>query len=530
MSMETNNNEIRINNWIRQHSKIPAGKHGDIDISGVNKEDLIEKLTTLYGRTLDVTEQEELYNVVGNKLDAKELGKLIDSVRKKIFIKPEKKSNNKEFQSLIADLKNGFYYSDRLAAASKLGDLGNLSAIEPLKHLLKNEKYQFLLIEAALALGKLGDNSGEELLINSLKSPAMDVPCKAAEALGKLGYRSAIEPLKNLLSNPEDYSCISAAKALYQLGDNSGISLLVSIAQNTETRVRLSAIEALGDLRISSAVNDLGSILMFERGTEYAACGPNEVSVHTIDALFKIAKSGNDLAVDHLISASCKGNRYAVFTLKSIGGTAVKKAVKALIRDFNKPKGHPYDPYHFRSSIPWALSALEDLSAVEPLKNALKNNDGNLYELIEVAKALFELGDNSGSEFLKGLLKNSKERDTRCNVAEALGDIGDHSAVSILRDSLKTTDDPILRFIICSALGNLRDTSSIPDLKGVLKNDPNSTVREDAARALGQIGDRSAEDQLKHSKKHDPDSRVRSEANNALRFIKQKNSTLNRSK
>jgi HEAT repeat protein len=102
----------------------------------------------------------------------------------------------------------------RRAAVEALDKLGDDRAVKPLAALLA-DKDSNLRSTAREALVKL---EAVDVLIEALKQSNPVARIEAARALGRLGDRKAIEPLNNLLQTETDESVKSAVKdALKQL-------------------------------------------------------------------------------------------------------------------------------------------------------------------------------------------------------------------------------------------------------------------------------------------------------------------------
>ena len=153
--------------------------------------------------------------------------------------------------SLINALKND-HITVRWVAAEALGKLGDKSAVDPLINALNDNN-----IFAAAVLGELGDERAVPALINALKNDHIKVRWVAAEALGKLGDKRGIPVLINALNHNEglvrwdavDESLVAwnAATALGELGDKRTVPTLMEILgdDNQDMEVKLEVMKAL---------------------------------------------------------------------------------------------------------------------------------------------------------------------------------------------------------------------------------------------------------------------------------------------
>ena len=145
------------------------------------------------------------------------------------------------------------------------------------------------------------------------------------------------------------------------------------------------------------------------------------------------------------------------------------------------------DDPHTRGAAATALGALGDRSAAQPLCDALKDDDAHTRG--SAATALGALGDRNAMQPLCDALKDSAPK-VRGSAATALGALGDRNAVRPLCDALKD-DDAHTRGSAATALGALGDRNAVQPLCDALKDDDAHT-RGSAATALGALGDRNA--------------------------------------
>ena len=141
----------------------------------------------------------------------------------------------------------------RMNAASALGEIGDKSAIPLLKEALK-DKSESVKIYAAMALYRIGDKSAIPLLKESLKDKDMKARMYAAMALGKIGDKSAIPLLKEALKDKDTVVRMYAARALGEIGDKSAIPLLKEALKDKNVSVRVWASSALGKIGDKSAI------------------------------------------------------------------------------------------------------------------------------------------------------------------------------------------------------------------------------------------------------------------------------------
>jgi HEAT repeat protein/Tfp pilus assembly protein PilF len=105
----------------------------------------------------------------------------------------------------------------RKGAAGALGWTKDLRAVDPLIHLLINDKDQFVRSNSASALARIGDKRAVEPLIKALGDKEDYVRKSAATALGSLGDERAVEPLTAALKDPIDNVRKASGAALKKL-------------------------------------------------------------------------------------------------------------------------------------------------------------------------------------------------------------------------------------------------------------------------------------------------------------------------
>lgn len=252
-------NEIRITEWIRTgHNKIPGGKYGDIDISEVNKEDLIAELTKRYGRVLEITEQEELYTMVGDKLDKKELAALCESREKirrsKMGIfngEPRDKNMEKEIDALLEGPREAY---------NKFSDLG----VKAVPYLISKLEGSGVVFSAGDALEHIGvaaiPGIVSALENNNIKSGLGDLGYFViAMTLGKMlpcAQDEVMPALEFIVRRSKDHEarekvvCVLKENFHYLKEENKQKSLAIFkfAAEDKSYCVRCDAVEALGEI------------------------------------------------------------------------------------------------------------------------------------------------------------------------------------------------------------------------------------------------------------------------------------------
>lgn len=134
----------------------------------------------------------------------------------------------------------------RGVAADALGKLGDLQAVEPL---IDATKGRACLDDIAKSLGILGDSRAVEPLIELLKENG-SIRWEAIIALGKIKNIRAVEPLIAILKEGKNYyrDRELAAQALGKLGDLRAVEPLKACLDDKDSFVRQKAAESLQNL------------------------------------------------------------------------------------------------------------------------------------------------------------------------------------------------------------------------------------------------------------------------------------------
>ena len=173
------------------------------------------------------------------------------------------------FDSLVQTLGDASHSgSDRVSAATELGEMGDVRAVEPLIAALENksETEWVVYTRAAKALAKIGDPRAVEPLIAALKYD--HAAYCAAEALGEMGDTRAIEPLVEALGG-------------------SGATLRGATLSESEANLRQSAAEALAKFGDARAVEPLIDALggRYEVGQRRAATVLGKIGFAAVEPL-----------------------------------------------------------------------------------------------------------------------------------------------------------------------------------------------------------------------------------------------------
>ena len=121
-----------------------------------------------------------------------------------------------------------------LFAAEMLAEIGLVTAVEPLMHLIRTTIDTAIQAQSLKTLGRLGDERARNLVADLLKSKVQPVRLSAMEALGKISGSEAVEMLKPWLASRLQEEKLVAARALATTGVEGIAVLRAARAENDE--------------------------------------------------------------------------------------------------------------------------------------------------------------------------------------------------------------------------------------------------------------------------------------------------------
>ncbi len=308
--------------------------------------------------------------------------------------------------------------------SERVAELG-IAAVAPLVQALKHEKDGLVKYNAALALTTIGPPAMEPLL-ESMDHQDADVRLEAAWALGEIGDERAVGPLVEALGDEDWYVRRQAAASLSHLKRRESVGPLVRALQSQDWHVRQQAARILGEIGdaraakpLSRTLKDVDPCVKQEAAAALGLLGdPGAVSDSLLTALMSedpmlreeavagLRERGEEV-VPPLIHALVhrrdeKVKRQAADALVIVGPPATGALCHVLTNDRSRTR-----PI-CRQIAAWTLGTIGDERAVEPLGDALAN-DGSPVVRHEAARALAVMDNERAVEILVGATRDRDE-------------------------------------------------------------------------------------------------------------------------
>lgn len=367
---------------------------------------------------------------------------------------------------------------------------------------------------ATEALGRIGDKSAVDPLIEHLNNSSGFEKRIIIESLGKIGDSKAFEPIIKYLndSNQEIRECV--VKIIIKLGDTRAIDALVLSLKDPSIAVRKAAVNALKDFGWAPLDDEENIMYLMakEEWDEIVKIG--EAAVEILNKAFKdickwnlggdkisariqvlliLGKIGDTRAIDSLIELlNDKEFMIRHRAVKALGNLGDARAVDALIKLLNDKE------LIIRRSAVEALGILGNESRVEHLISSVNSSSWKYYEREYIdnfgpsIKSFNPWWNESAIIDLGKLAELWK--DFEREIIDTLGKIGDKRAVEPLIKSLKTSLSNESTII---ALGKLADRRAVEPLIEVYKSTQvTNHIKDIALVALIEIGDASVIEHL----------------------------------
>lgn len=396
---------------------------------------------------------------------------LTHGVRKIVFRRVAVKAlcqiaDRREVDVLIQVLQSDHDSEVIATVAQRLGEIKVPRAVNPLVSALKHGHNSWVHFAVACALAKFMDIRAIPTLMTTLKSGVSWDREAAARVLVSVGS-PAVKPLIGVLTNHKNNAEVrqTAAVTLGEIGDPQAVEPLVMQLGDCDLRVHEAVIEALKKLKYDPS--PLGSLATWLIALADWA-GVKKLGEAAVHALVTVLRD---------TIATVEARRAAVQTLGEIGGLqAIEPLIEALKDNDN-------------GVCEAALQALVSIGkpAVKPLIKALTDDDPRVRQMTVVALGKIKDEDKEAVEQLIVTLKNEPMAKVRKDVASTLGKLADYRAVVPLIEKLKGEGEAEVRLAVVKALGRLRDRRAVDQLRITAQTDPVDKVRRAATKALGRM-------------------------------------------
>ncbi|HVO72996.1 MAG TPA: HEAT repeat domain-containing protein [Ignavibacteriaceae bacterium] len=395
---------------------------------------------------------------------------------------------------LIDALEKSYDWA-QVKAIEALGKIGDPRAIEPLLTSLKKQYRRDCMRITNDALVRIDPlwkqsesvKSAAQKLLPFLKDRSYEISTNVKKALIMIG-EPAVEYLYSALlynySGPNH-----AEEALHEINPDwinsesvrEAVPMLIGALKDNDFHIREAAVKLLVRMGIAWRKSEPGKAVM---PMFIAALNDSDYHIRWT-AVKVLGELGSESVVEPLVlslkDSDDSVREQAAAALENIDpnwrvSETVKNALPVFIAILNNNSALT------RSDAAKALGKIKDASAVDPLINALKDEDYIVRWV--AADALGEIKNSSAVNPLVELLHDT-DKFVRLHAATALGNIGDPSAVAGLIEALKDEDNNVRRKA-AEVLGNFGDSSAIEPLAELLKDEA-PAVRNEAEKALKKI-------------------------------------------
>ncbi|HID42803.1 MAG TPA: HEAT repeat domain-containing protein [Archaeoglobaceae archaeon] len=368
----------------------------------------------------------------------------------------EKKGDAESVKKIYMSSKNE---AVRGRALEVLGEIGGEDAIEFLIDIVLNEDSEVLKSAAAGTIAWADEKSLRTFLekiegikikkatwilvdhlIEILKNEDSSLRMNAAIALGRLGDKRAAKHLIRVLSDPSPKVRRAAAISLGMLGDNEAVEPLIERLEDENADVIIASLEALSDLKVSSQYTDRISKCLKNPNSRIRELAVSVLEKCGEKALEPLLETLKDEVREVRVSAmnSLIMNLSSIPTEKS---ESVRKRVSEkltnspgiaeVVIDLLKKTASK----SVKRNAIWILGQLKDPKSVDTLVDILQNGNfeekrlaaTTLARIPESAKKLIELNheDEEVRRLVCWILGEIKSEDTRIFLERMLEDESD---------------------------------------------------------------------------------------------------------
>jgi HEAT repeat protein len=238
----------------------------------------------------------------------------------------------------------------RLAAIAAIGKLGTQTAEMLLLDALESGDTE-IVDTAARALVRAGAAASHHI-IELLRAPSPDLRARAARILGQIKEPLSLAPLVNALKDSDEWVRAAAAHALGGLLDPAAAEPLINCLRDGHPPVRAAAADALGQLRDLSAAEPIMPLLQDSQASVRAA------------AVRALGRIGDNVTVEPIIGLLDDSERdVRVAAIEALGSLRVAKVLdrlQLLARSWPASLAHPAIKRAARRAAAAILKAKEE--------------------------------------------------------------------------------------------------------------------------------------------------------------------------
>jgi len=396
----------------------------------------------------------------------------------------------------------------KASAIEHLGKMGESSVVDHLIDILQSGEF-WMAYPAADALGLIGDARAVPALIEALEKKALREP--VVRALGRIGTPAALPHVARLFAEGAKVVQEESLRALMRIilngdeqvsdtlrriwGENAP-RLLLPFTRDDKVDLKKAALLVLGVLKDVSTIAPLLELV-----------GDEELGGEVIRVLTRIVRSAPEEFLPFFDDDLPLHRRTVVRVAAESRDELFRVPLRKVLRD---------DDGHVRATAAVGLAMFNDVTSVDEIRNLLVDPYEDVQEAAVQALVMFgdaiprelvfegivspdarlrrnyarlmgyrKMDDEQSLEALGFALKDG-EPSVRTAVVAALTTIGGEDAKKILIRAL-TDEIPDIRRAAALALGDIGGGELVASV-ALLAEDPDDWVRAAAATALGNLG------------------------------------------
>lgn len=396
----------------------------------------------------------------------------------------------------LMDSLSNEYWMGRDLAAQALTDMGS-EAVIPLVAALKcdDKERRFWSIKI---LGKMGESSAFNEILNFLKDPDSEIRMAAIEALGDFGNPKAIPNIIEKFVDPAWVVRKRASKSIVTFGQLSVHPLLKVLSSSNED-AKYWALRALGEIKPKRIAPALIKLFKDKSWTIRNATADvlSQYGAETLPELTALLKESEDVEIRYwLIRAIGKiqstDSLMLLYGLLDDPSESIRDSAQKALANYGTPIVDDLfallktDKRRMLESICTTFQQMGAAKMVPILCDALGKYDEHLNYWIRRVLASFK------KEAHKPVLKllESSENEVRRQAILSIGQIGNEKDSSYIQPHLKDEFWPC-RIAAAEVLGNLGDVSVVPVLAEIIE-DEDEDLATAAIISIGKLNDERA--------------------------------------